>query len=82
MNVTVTLNVQEAGDREASWVEEAIFYSLGSGRVLQWLDRWLINPLFYLPVAFKSNQAFGRVQALLEKPHADGILGTSQEERK
>ena len=35
MNVTVTLSVEEAEDRETTWVEEAIFYSLGSGRGLQ-----------------------------------------------
>src|SRR5512133_698142 len=40
MNVTVALGVEEAEDREVAWVEEAIFYSLGSGRVVHWLDRW------------------------------------------
>lgn len=82
MNVTVTLSVEEAGDREAAWVEEAIFYSLGSTRVVQWLDRWLINPVLNLPVAYKGNQAFRRLQSILEKPHPDSILGSSQEEHK
>ncbi len=82
MNVTVTLSVEEAEDREATWVEEAIFYSLGSGRVLQWLDRWLINPVLNLPVAYKGNKVFRRLQAILEKPHADSILGSGQEEHK
>jgi hypothetical protein len=82
MNVSVTLSVEETKDREATWVEEAIFYSLGSGRVLQWLDRWLINPLFNLPVAYKGSQAFHRLQSLLEKPHADSILGSGQEQHK
>ncbi len=82
MNVTVTLSVEEAKDREATWVEEAIFYSLGSGRVLQWLDRWLINPVLNLPVAYKGNKVFRRLQAILEKPHADSILGSGQEEHK
>lgn len=45
INATATISVEEAKDREATWIEEAIFYSLGSGRVMQWLDRWLINPL-------------------------------------
>ena len=82
MNVTVTLSVEKDEDREATWIEEAIFYSLGSGRVLQWLDRWLINPLFNLPVAYKGSQVFRRLQSLLEKPHADSILGSGQEEHK
>ena len=82
INVSVTLSMEEAEDREATWIEEAIFYSLGSGQVLQWLDRWLINPLFNLPVAYKGNQAFHRVQVLLEKPHPDSILASSQGELK
>jgi uncharacterized protein YndB with AHSA1/START domain len=80
MNVTVTLSVEEAKDREATWVEEAIFYSLGSGWILQWLDRLLINPVLNLPVAYKGNKVFRRLQAILEKPRADGILGSGQEE--
>ncbi len=74
----VTLSVEGARDREATWVEEAIFYSLGSGRLLQWLDRWLINPIFNLIVAFKSNKVFHRLQTLLEKPHAESILRSGQ----
>jgi uncharacterized protein YndB with AHSA1/START domain len=46
MNVTVTLSVEEAKDRGATWVKEAIFYSLGRGRLLRGLDRLLINPIF------------------------------------
>ena len=45
MNVTATLSVAEAKDREATWIEEAIFYSLGNGWILQWLDRLLFNPI-------------------------------------
>ena len=82
MNVTVTLSVEKAEDREATWVEEAIFYSLGSGRVLQWLDRWLINPVFNLLVAHKGSQVFRRLQSLLEKPHTDSIPGSGQEEHR
>ncbi len=39
MNVTVIVSVEETADREATWIEEAIFYSLGKSRVMQWLDR-------------------------------------------
>ena len=76
----ITLSVEEAKDREATWIEEAIFYSLGSGRLLQWLDRWLINPILNLIVAYKANKVFRRLQTLLEKPHAESILGSGQEE--
>jgi len=82
MNVSATISVEETEDRETTWVEEAIFYSLGSDRVLQWLDRWLINPIFNLPLAYKGSQVFRRLQSLLEKPHADSILGSGQEEHK
>ncbi len=78
----VTLSVEEARDREATWIEEAIFYSLGRGRVLQWFDRWLINPILNLIVAYNSNKVFRRLQALLEKPHAESLLGSGQEEHK
>jgi uncharacterized protein YndB with AHSA1/START domain len=72
----ITLSVEEARDREATWVEEAIFYTLGSGRLLQWLDRWLINPIFNLLVAYKTNKVFRRLRIIMEKPHADRILGS------
>lgn len=69
MNLTATLSVEEAKDREAIWIEEAIFYSLGSGRVLQWLDRWLFNPILQVVVSYKTSKAFRRLQASLEQPH-------------
>ncbi|HEX7974402.1 MAG TPA: hypothetical protein VF498_08340 [Anaerolineales bacterium] len=82
MNLTVTLSVEEATDREATWVKEAIFYSLGSGWVLQWLDRLLVNPIFQLGTSYKGNQVFRRLQAILEAPRAGSILGSGQEEHK
>ena len=62
--MTATLSVEEAKDREATWIEEAIFYSLGSGWILQWLDRFLINPILHLVAAYKTNKIFRRLQAL------------------
>ena len=82
INVTATLSVEAAKDREATWIEEAIFYSLGSGRVLQWLDRWVINPILYLGAAYRVDKVFRRLQAILAKPHADSILGSGPEEHK
>src|SRR6266852_4396505 len=70
---TAILSVEEARDREATWIEEAIFYSLGSGWILQWLDCLLINPILHLVAAYKTDRAFRRLQAILEKPHADII---------
>ena len=48
-------------------MEEAIFYSLGSGRVLQWLDRWLINPILQLVASYRTNKLFPRVESILVK---------------
>ena len=75
MNVTATLSVKEARDHEATWIEEAIFYSLGDGWILQWLDRWLFNPIFQVVVSYKGTRIFRRLQTLLEKPQAESILG-------
>jgi hypothetical protein len=65
--VTATLSVEEAKDREATWIEEAICYSLGSGWILQWLDRLLINPILHLVAAYKTNKVFRRLQAHAER---------------
>jgi uncharacterized protein YndB with AHSA1/START domain len=70
INATATISVEEAKDQEATWIEEAIFYSLGSGRVVQWLDRWLINPLLQLVAGYKTNKALRRLQAIIASPHA------------
>jgi uncharacterized protein YndB with AHSA1/START domain len=78
----VTLSVEEARDREATWIEEAIFYSLGRSWVLEWFDRWLINPILDLITAHKAHKGFRRLRAILEKPHTDSILGSGQEEHK
>ena len=68
MNVTATLSVEETQDREATWIEEAIFYSLGDGWILQWLDRWLFNPIFQVVVSYKTTRVFRRLQVILTQP--------------
>ena len=70
MNVTVIVSVEETGDPEATWIEEAIFYSLGKSRVMQWLDRSLVNPVLQLGAMYRTNKAFRRLQAILQQPHA------------
>lgn len=82
INVTVTLSVQEARDREATWVNEAISYSLGSGWILKRLDRLLINPIFQLGASYRGNKAFRRLQTILEKSHAGSIRASGQEKRE
>jgi hypothetical protein len=36
--VTAILSVEVPKDGEATWIEEAIFYSLGSGWILPWRE--------------------------------------------
>ena len=69
MNVTVIVSVEETADREATWIEEAIFYSLGKSRVMQWLDRSLVNPVLQLGAGYRTHKAFRRLRAILEQPH-------------
>jgi uncharacterized protein YndB with AHSA1/START domain len=69
INVTAIMSVEEAADREATWYEEAIFYSLGKSRVMQWLDRSLVNPVLQLGAGYRTNKGFRRLRAILEQPH-------------
>lgn len=65
LDATATISVEEAREGEATWIEEAFFYSLGSNQVLQWLDRWLVNPMLQLVAGYKTNKAFRRLRAVL-----------------
>jgi hypothetical protein len=73
LNVTAIVSVAEARDPEATWIEEAICYSLGKGRVMHWLDRWVINPVLQVVAGANWNgthKAFRRLRASVEQPHA------------
>jgi hypothetical protein len=67
MDATATISVEEAGDPGATWIEEAISYSLGDGPVARWADRWLVNPLFQVVVWRKTSRAFRRLRKLLAR---------------
>jgi hypothetical protein len=67
MHVAATLSVEEAADPGATWIEEAISYSLGAGPVVRRADRWLVAPLFRVMLWWKSNQAFRRLGKLLAR---------------
>jgi hypothetical protein len=72
INVTAIVSVEEAADREATWIEEAIFYSLGKSTVMHWLDRSLFNPVLQLVAGYNwngTNKAFRRLRASVEQPH-------------
>jgi ligand-binding SRPBCC domain-containing protein len=64
IDARATIRVEAAEDQDATWIEEAISYSLGSSWAVQWLDRWLINPVMQLVAAHKTNKAFRRLQTL------------------
>ena len=68
IDARATISVEETRDRQATWIEEAISYSLGSRRAVQWLDCWLVNPVLQLVTRHKTNKAFRRLQALVGRP--------------
>ena len=70
LDATATISVEPTGDRDTTWIEEAIFYSLGSNWVVQWLDRWLVNPILQLVARYKTNKAFRRLQAIFAQQPA------------
>jgi ligand-binding SRPBCC domain-containing protein len=70
LNATGIISLEPAQGQEETWIEEAIFYSLGNGRVMQWLDRWLINPILQLVAGYKTNKAFRRLQAIMASSRA------------
>jgi ligand-binding SRPBCC domain-containing protein len=67
MDVTATITVWEAEGPGATWIEEAIAYSLGEGRAARWVDRWLVNPLLQVMMRWKTSRAFRRLGRLLAR---------------
>jgi hypothetical protein len=57
MDATVTVSVEQAADPGATWIEEAIAYSLGKGPLARRVERWLLDPLFRVVVRRKSGRA-------------------------
>jgi hypothetical protein len=65
MDVTATLSVEQAADPGATWIEEAISYSLGNGPVMRRVDRWLVNPVFGVLMRRASGKALRRLGKVL-----------------
>jgi hypothetical protein len=72
MDVTATVSVEGAGSAGATWIEEAISYSLGDSPLARWADRWLVNPLFQVVVRRKTRRGFRRLADLLAQRHEGG----------
>jgi hypothetical protein len=70
LNATGIISLEPAQSQDATWVEEAVFYSLGNGRGVQWLDHWLVNPLLQPIGAYKTGKALRRLQAIFAHPRA------------
>ena len=58
MDAKATLSVEQAADPGATWIEEAITFSLGKSPLVRGVERWLLDPLFRVVVRRKSNRAF------------------------
>ena len=65
MDVTATLSVEQGADPGTTWIAETIPYSLGNGPVMQWLDRWMVNPVFGLLMRRASGKALRRLGKVL-----------------
>jgi hypothetical protein len=63
MDATATISVEEAAEPGATWIEEAISYSLGDGPVA----RWLVNPLVQVVIRRKTIRAFRRLGKMLAR---------------
>jgi hypothetical protein len=73
LDARATITVEEASNRESTWIEEEISYSLGSSRAVQWLDRWMVNPVMQLAVGKKTSKAFRRLQVLFDNSERNAI---------
>jgi len=82
LDATATISIEPAKDREATWIEEAIFYSLGSSRAVQWLDHWLVKPLVQRIAAYKTGKAFRHLQAIFTEPRTTLPSPTGQKQHK
>lgn len=80
LGATATISVEEAKDQETTWIEEAIFYSLGTSQVLQRIDHGLINPLMQFIARYKTGKAFRRLQAIFAEPRT--ALQSSKEQHR
>jgi hypothetical protein len=76
MDGTATVTLEEAEDPGATWIEEAIAYSLGDGPVARRAERWLLDPLVRVVVRRKTNRAFRRLADLLGRgPEGREVAG-------
>ena len=57
LNATAAVSVEQAADPGATWVEEAIDYSLGKGAFVRGVERWLLDPVVRALVRRKSGRA-------------------------
>ena len=64
--MTATVSVEKAADAEATWIEEAISYTLGDAPVVRQVERWAVNPVLDAVIRRGTRQAFRRLAAILE----------------
>jgi hypothetical protein len=58
MDATATVTVEQAADPGATWIEEAITFSLGKSPLVRGVERWLLDPVFRVVVRHHCNRAF------------------------
>ena len=58
MDAKATLSVEQAADPGATWIEEAIAFSLGKSPLVRGVERWLLDPVFRVVMRHHGNRAF------------------------
>jgi uncharacterized protein YndB with AHSA1/START domain len=56
LDATATVTVEQAADPGATWMEEAVAYSLGKSLLVRCVERWLLDPLSRALVRWRSRQ--------------------------
>lgn len=74
LEARAAITIEESDDPKSTWIEEEICYSLGNSGVIQWLDRWLVNPLMQCAVSRKTRKAFRRLEAVFIKTQQERAL--------
>ena len=60
------ISIEPDPGNTATWIQETVLYSLGTSWLLNWIDRWLFNPIIQFVASYKTRKAFRRLQAIFE----------------
>ena len=61
------ISVTAGEDKNTTWIEETVLYSLGTSQLANWLDRWLVGPALRPIIHYKTHKAFHRLQVIFRE---------------